>query len=140
MKPLKIIWATVLLSLGGILLGSGIFATFNTSISKEEQREQAIACLVFGVPLTAWGGWIVLGLSQDKQRAERDRLNAAFSKLLIQGDGRITPLAFSLETGLAGQMAKVYLDERAKEFDANFDVDDQGNVNYRFHVGKFDQS
>jgi len=140
MKPLKIIWATVLLSLGGILLGSGIFATFNTSISKEEQREQAIACLVFGVPLTAWGGWIVLGWSQDKQRAERDRLNAAFSKLLIQGDGRITPLAFSLETGLAGQMAKVYLDERAKEFDANFDVDDQGNVNYRFHVGKFDQS
>ena len=140
MKPLKIIWATVLLSLGGILLGSGIFATFNSSISKEEQREQAIACLVFGMPLAAWGGWIVLGLSQDKQRAERDRLNAAFSKLLIQGDGRITPLAFSLETGLAGQMAKVYLDERAKEFDANFDVDDQGNVNYRFHVGKFDQS
>lgn len=140
MKPLKIIWATVLLSLGVILVGSGIYAPFNTAVSKEEQKEGAIACLVFGVPLTAWGGWIVLGLSQDKQRAERDRLNAAFSKLLIQGDGRITPLAFSLETGLAGQMAKVYLDERAKEFDANFDVDDQGNVNYRFHVGKFDQS
>lgn len=139
MKPLKIIWATVLLSLGGILIGSGIYAPFNGDISKQEQGEQAIACLVFGVPLAAWGGWIVLGLSQDKQRAERDRLNAAFSKLLIQGDGRITTLAFSLETGLPGNMAKVYLDERAKEFDANFDVDDQGNVNYRFHVGKFNQ-
>ena len=140
MKPLKIIWATVLLSLGIVLIGSGIYAPFNSAISKEEQREEAIACLVFGVPLAAWGGWIFLGLRQDKQQQERDRLNAAFSKLLTQSDGRITTLAFSMETGLPGEMAKVYLDERAKEFDANFDVDDEGNVNYRFHVGKFDPS
>ncbi len=140
MKPLKTIWATVLLSLGIVLIGSGIYAPFNSAISKEEQREEAIACLVFGVPLAAWGGWIVLGLRQDKQQQERDRLNAAFSKLLTQSDGRITTLAFSMETGLSGEMAKVYLDERAKEFDANFDVDDEGNVNYRFHVGKFDPS
>ena len=140
MKPLKIIWATVLLSLGIVLIGSGIYAPFNSAISKQEQREEAIACLVFGVPLAAWGGWIVLGLRQDKQQQERDRLNAAFSKLLTQSDGRITTLAFSMETGLPGEMAKVYLDERAKEFDANFDVDDEGNVNYRFHVGKFDPS
>ena len=140
MKPLKTIWATVLLSLGIVLIGSGIYAPFNSAISKQEQREEAIACLVFGVPLTAWGGWIVLGLRQDKQQQERDRLNAAFSKLLTQSDGRITTLAFSMETGLPGNMAKVYLDERAKEFDANFDVDDEGNVNYRFHVGKFDPS
>ena len=140
MKPLKTIWATVLLSLGIVLIGSGIYAPFNSAISKEEQREEAIACLVFGVPLAAWGGWIVLGLRQDKQQQERDRLNAAFSKLLTQSDGRITTLAFSMETGLPGEMAKVYLDERAKEFDANFDVDDEGNVNYRFHVGKFDPS
>ena len=140
MKPLKTIWATVLLSLGIVLIGSGIYAPFNSAISKEEQREEAIACLVFGVPLAAWGGWIVLGLRQDKQQQERDRLNAAFSKLLTQSDGRITTLAFSMETGLSGEMAKVYLDERAKEFDANFDVDDEGNVNYRFHMGKFDPS
>lgn len=140
MKPLKTIWATVLLSLGIVLIGSGIYAPFNSAISKQEQREEAIACLVFGVPLAAWGGWIVLGLRQDKQQQERDRLNAAFSKLLTQSDGRITTLAFSMETGLSGEMAKVYLDERAKEFDANFDVDDEGNVNYRFHVGKFDPS
>ena len=140
MKPLKTIWATVLLSLGIVLIGSGIYAPFNSAISKEEQREEAIACLVFGVPLAAWGGWIFLGLRQDKQQQERDRLNAAFSKLLTQSDGRITTLAFSMETGLPGEMAKVYLDERAKEFDANFDVDDEGNVNYRFHVGKFDPS
>ena len=140
MKPLKTIWATVLLSLGIVLIGSGIYAPFNSAISKQEQREEAIACLVFGVPLAAWGGWIVLGLRQDKQQQERDRLNAAFSKLLTQSDGRITTLAFSMETGLSGNMAKVYLDERAKEFDANFDVDDEGNVNYRFHVGKFDPS
>lgn len=140
MKPLKTIWATVLLSLGIVLIGSGIYAPFNSAISKQEQREEAIACLVFGVPLAAWGGWIVLGLRQDKQQQERDRLNAAFSKLLTQSDGRITTLAFSMETGLPGNMAKVYLDERAKEFDANFDVDDEGNVNYRFHVGKFDPS
>ena len=140
MKPLKTIWATVLLSLGIVLIGSGIYAPFNSAISKQEQREEAIACLMFGVPLAAWGGWIVLGLRQDKQQQERDRLNAAFSKLLTQSDGRITTLAFSMETGLPGNMAKVYLDERAKEFDANFDVDDEGNVNYRFHVGKFDPS
>ncbi|MBM0743273.1 hypothetical protein JOY44_16915 [Phormidium sp. CLA17] len=140
MKLLTTVWATVLLSLSVVLIGSGIYAPFNTDISRKERKEGAIACLAFGVPLAAWGGWIVLGLRQDKQQQQRDRLNTAFSKLLDQGDGRITTLAFSMETGLSGKLAKVYLDERAKEFDANFDVDDQGNVNYRFYVGKFDQT
>jgi len=37
-------------------------------------------------------------------------------------------------TGLTGEMAKTYLDERAREFSANFDVDDEGNLFYCFNL------
>jgi len=70
-----------------------------------------------------------------KQQEEHDRLQSTFFKLLKQGNGRITALGFAMETGLTGAMAKAYLDERAEEFTANFDVDEEGNMSYRFNLG-----
>ena len=75
-----------------------------------------------------------------KQQEEHNRLQSTFFKLLKQGDGRITALGFAMETGLTGAMAKAYLDERAEEFTANFDVDEEGNMSYRFNLGGISSS
>lgn len=138
-KGLKITGATVLLGFATLLIAAGLYAPLNGSISKQRQVEQSSACLLMGVPMAVWGGWIVRGLRRDKQKEAQDRLNAAFTKLLALDHGRITTLAFSLESGLTGAAAKAYLDDRAREFNANFDVDEEGNLAYRFHVGKFNQ-
>lgn len=132
-KIIKTTGAALLLGLGAILLAAGFYAPFDSENKPEERTETLIACLVFGVPLTAAGGWLVWGLSRDKQQATQDHLQATFAKLLKQNQGRITVLDFALESKLSGQLAKAYLDERSKEFNANFDVDDEGGITYRFH-------
>ena len=137
MKGVKIVWSSILLSLGLICVAAGLYAPLNSSISQQERVEQSSACLLFGVPMVVWGGWIFRGLGREKREAAHDRLKAAFAKLLAENQGQITLLAFSLETGLSGAAAKAYLNDRAKEFDAKFDVDEEGNLSYRFHVGKF---
>ncbi len=124
----------------GVLLGIGVpivlWAVTDIANPKATDKEGAVAALCFfGVPPSALGGWLILGGRRKSEQEEHDRLQASFFKLLKQGDGRITPLGFAMETGLTGALAKAYLDERANEFTANFDVDDEGNMFYRFSLG-----
>lgn len=129
----------------GVLLGIGmpivLWAVTDIANPKATDKEGAVAALCFfGVPPSALGGWLILGGRRRSEQQEHDRLQATFFKLLKQGDGRITPLSFAMETGLTGEMSKAYLDERAKEFSANFDVDDEGNMFYRFNLGGASES
>lgn len=123
----------------GVLLGIGLpialLAVTDIANPTAKNKEGAVAALcLFALPSSALGGWLVLGARRKDQQEMSDRLQTAFFKLLKQGDGRITPLSFAMETGLTGAMAKAYLDERASEFGANFDVDDEGNMFYRFNL------
>ena len=131
-KIIKTTSAAILLSLSVILLASAIYAPFDSQTKPEERLDGLIACLVFGIPMTVAGGWLAWSLVQDRQHQHRDRLQAAIAKLLRQNQGRVTVLDFALETKLSGDQAKQYLDERAREFNANFDVDDEGGIAYRF--------
>ena len=126
--------ATAILGLGSLCLAAGLYAPFNKTITSEERASEFAACLAFGAPLTAWGTWIAWSLRQQNQKQRSDCLQASFFSLLQQGNGRITPLSFAMATGLTGEIAKTYLDERAREFSANFDVDDEGNVFYCFNL------
>lgn len=126
--------------LAGVLLGIGVPIVLLSAIDlanpKSTGKEGTIAILcVFGLPPSALGGWLVLGGRRRREQETSDRLQSVFFKLLKQGDGRITPLGFAMEAGLTGELAKAYLDERAKEFSANFDVDEEGNMFYRFNLG-----
>jgi hypothetical protein len=133
-KGLKITGASILVGLGTLFLAAALYAPFDSSSSYQKRLDGGVACLVFGVPMVAWGGWIFRGLGRDKQKALSDRLNATFAKLLADNRGQITLLGFALEAGLDGTAAKAYLDDRAKEYNANFDVDEEGNLTYRFHI------
>ncbi|XHX78863.1 MAG: bL12 family ribosomal protein [Stenomitos frigidus ULC029] len=123
----------------GVLLGIGVpitlWAVTDVVNPQSTDREGAVAALCFfGIPPSALGGWLVLGGRRKSKQEEHDRLQSTFFKLLKQGNGRITALGFAMETGLTGAMAKAYLDERAEEFVANFDVDEEGNMSYRFNL------
>jgi ribosomal protein L7/L12 len=126
--------------MAGVLLGIGIpialWAVTDIVNPRSTDRDDAVAALCFfGIPPSALGGWMIFGGRRRSRREEDDRLQTTFFHLLKQGNGRITALSFAMATGLTGAMAKAYLDERASEFSANFDVDDEGNMFYRFNLG-----
>jgi hypothetical protein len=133
MKLIKKVTAGFLVSLGGVIVLSGVYAPFNHEIDREEQMSQAIACLIFGLPMTGVGGWMFWSLYQQGEKEKRDRLQSAFFKLLEEGKGQITVLRFAKETHLPGEEAKQFLDAKAKEFNATVDVDEIGGIFYCFH-------
>ena len=104
-----------------------------------EARDTAIGGLILGVPSVLLGGWLALGAYRQGQQEKKviaqqagDRLHSAFFELLQAGNGYITILQFALEAQLTATAAKQYLDERAKEFDATFDVSNEGAISYYF--------
>lgn len=130
----KKVAATLLVGFGGICIIAGVYAPFNSEITQQERREQAIACLLVGVPLTGWGGWIFRGIAQQSKKETQLRLQSIFYRQIEQGKGQITVLRFAMEAQLPGKEAKHYLDEKAKEFQGSFEVTENGDVTYRFHV------
>lgn len=135
MKLIKKLSAGFLLTLGSICLIAAAYAPFNHDISPEEQRSEAMACLLFGLPVTSAGGWMAWRLHQQGKKKKRDRLQSIFYELLKQSKGQITALQFAMEAKLTGTEAKQFLDEQAREFNANFDVNTQGEFFYFFNIG-----
>lgn len=77
------------------------------------------------------GGWLWHHYQQ-VQVSQGQTLNAIFYQLLQTYGGRITVLDFAMTTRLSAIAARHYLDDRAKEFFAHFEVTDQGDVIYVF--------
>ena len=107
--------------------------------------------LVWGVGLLLWKTlwlWFPLlaigyGLwrQQQWQRQNQQReLNQAFYELIQLQQGKVTVLEFAMKTHLTGEEARCYLDDRAKEFSALFEVGDQGEMIYLFPNSKHDES
>lgn len=129
--------------LAGILLGVGlpisllaVLSLLNPKTTATDKTEAAAVLLVLGVAPTTAGGWLALKAQQQRQQEGRDRLRAIFFQLLREGNGQITPLRLAMEAGLDGETAKAYLQERATEFDATFNVSEQGTISYYFDLGK----
>ena len=134
----KRIAAGVLLTFGGFFLLAAISIPFDKDENPDAKAEQLAACLVVGIPLTAWGGWIAWSLNRETRVKERDRLQAIFFQLAKETDGCMSVMQFSMAANLPGDKAKTFLDERAKEFSANFEVDEQGGIFYRFPIKAID--
>ncbi len=139
MKQIKKVAATVLLVIGlPISLTFGYLA-LSQELPRQEREGMVGALLLLGLPPTVGGAWLVWSLRQQHQQELRDRLHTAFSKLLQANDGNITVLSFSMETQLSGKDAKAFLDERAQEFNATFQVGEAGGVVYCFDLGKVER-
>jgi hypothetical protein len=97
--------------------------------------------MIFGIPTLVLGGWLSLGLyrqgKQEKkalQKQTSDRLQSLFYQMVLENHGRVTLLGFAMQSELPATTAKEFLDERARDFNANFKVSEDGIVSYYFDV------
>ncbi|MEH2164837.1 MAG: hypothetical protein V7K38_28230 [Nostoc sp.] len=97
--------------------------------------------LIFGVPSLTLGTWLALGLYRQSRQEKKalnqqcsDRLQSLFYEMLQENHGRVTVLGFAMQSQLPAAHARQYLDEKAKEFNANFKVNEEGAVSYHFDV------
>lgn len=139
MKPIKTVAAGLLLAVGFLFL---IIAVSGLGETDPKERQNAlIGGLGFGVPAVGMGGWLAWGLYRDGKnkklaldKEESDRLQGIFFQMIRERNGQITALHFAMESQLSAHQAKQYLEEQAKEFNADFEVSDRGDVVYRFKV------
>ena len=141
---IKIIKKTVagfLLLIGvPIILLVGVEALSPTT--EAEDREGALAALfLFGMPPTLAGCSLLWSVSQqnklEKQKREQEvqeYLQSVFFHLVSRGKGRISLLGFSQAASVSGEVAQKFLEEKAQEFDAHFDVRESGTVTYHFKI------
>lgn len=134
MRLFKRLAAGVLLTVGGLFLIAAISIPFDQDEDPGVKNEQLLGCLLLGIPPTGLGGWLAWTLHREAQVRDGDRLRSAFFQLAKETAGCMSVMQFAMAVNLPGDQAKAFLDERAAEFDANFSVDDQGGVFYRFPI------
>ncbi|WP_071190510.1 hypothetical protein [Trichormus sp. NMC-1] len=101
----------------------------------------AMQGIIFGVPTAILGVWLALGLYKQNRQEKKainqqtnEYLRSQFYQMLQQNQGKITLLSFAMQSQLPATEARKYLDEKAKEFNANFQVTEEGAVSYHFDV------
>lgn len=144
MKLLKKWAAGLLLSFGFLCLTVTVSKLVDGDIApnqKAEVTDTAMTGIVLAIPALLVAGWLLWSLYQEGQEKtternpeENERLQALFFQMLQERNGQITVLHFAMESQLSGKEAQKFLDEKAKEFNANFEVSDRGDVIYRFKV------
>ncbi|MHC5744680.1 MAG: hypothetical protein ACYTXT_22825 [Nostoc sp.] len=114
---------------------------FNPPNATYEDNNAAVGGLIFGVPTLTLGTWLALGLYRQSRQEKKainqqvsDRLQSIFYEMLQENHGRVTVLGFAIQSQLPAAHARQYLDEKAKEFNANFKVNEEGAVSYHFDV------
>lgn len=137
MKLIKKAAAGLLLTLGIFILICSARTRFSHNNTFPDTRvDKAIDYLLLGVPITAAGGWLAWTLHQQDRKQVQQRLQSLFYQLLNQNEGKITLMQFALEAQLTAGVAKQYLDEKAKEFGATFNVSEDGQIYYCFHSNR----
>jgi hypothetical protein len=99
-----------------------------------QRSDSAVALLCFGIAPMALGGWLLWDGKRRQQRFQSGHLDDLFYMLLRQNAGTITTLGLAMQSELSGAAAKAFLDDRAREFNANYEVTAQGDVVYVFDV------
>jgi hypothetical protein len=85
------------------------------------------------IATTAGMAW-AYKLYQQQQKNKLAHLDSVFYRLIQENQGRVTALDLAMNAKLPGSKVQEYLDERAKEFTADFEVTEQGGILYYFQV------
>lgn len=101
----------------------------------------AVAVVLLVMVLRLLLPWLVLGavaagavLLWRRRQTEEQARYRLFYDLIDRHQGRLTVFTFARAANLSGQAARTFLDARAKEFFANFEPTDSGDVLYHFPV------
>lgn len=137
MQVVKKIFAGLLLLIG---LPIVILAAVDLADPDEarESKEGALAAMVFfGLPSVAISTGLIFNLRQNHQRQSQQiglLREQSFLQLLQQQHGEISAASFALAAKIPLEEAKVYLDEKAQQLDADFEVGDNREIIYRFPI------
>ncbi|MBD1910772.1 MULTISPECIES: hypothetical protein [unclassified Leptolyngbya] len=135
MRLFQKVLAGFLFAIGAPMLIGAICLLPNPNATKED-KEAGLGLLVLGVPPLVGAGLLVWNLRHTAGQAEESKeqkLEQSFLRVLQANGGVITPLRLAAETGMPISDAKTYLDEKAQELNATFDVSEEGGITYRFH-------
>jgi ribosomal protein L7/L12 len=124
--------------MGVLCLGRALETGLDRNPNRLNKGETITAGLLLGVPSTGMGTWLVADLRRQRRQQEAQRLQGTFFQLVKAGRGKVTPLRFAMEAQVDGETAKQYLSDRALEYDATFQVDDDGGITYCFNLGEVD--
>jgi len=97
--------------------------------------------IIYGFPSLALGGWLALGMFRRGKKEENAiakqidlHLQSMFYRMISENQGRITVLGFAMQSQLPASTAREFLDDQAKQFNANFKVNEDGAVSYHFDI------
>jgi hypothetical protein len=69
---------------------------------------------------------------KSEQQTGTTDLQSTFYKLVEKNQGSITVMQLAIAAGISGEDSKAYLEQQAKQFEANFEVSETGTVVYTF--------
>lgn len=106
-----------------------------------QKNRVAIEGFIFGLPTSILGSWLALSLYRERRQQKNvlnqkinEQLQSTFYRMILENEGRITVLKFAMHSQLPPATAKEYLDQKAKEFNADFNVNEDGGISYYFDV------
>jgi hypothetical protein len=134
MKSMTKTLAVVSLAFGLLMTIPTTAEVIGIKAPPSQRSDSAVALLCFGIAPMALGGWLLWDGKRRQQRFQSGHLDDLFYMLLRQNAGTITTLGFAMQSELNGAEAKTFLDDRAREFNANYEVTAQGDVVYVFDV------
>lgn len=139
MKLIRKIAAGLFLLLGVPTTILCLTILMNPNLSSEDRELTWFSVIVLGLPPTGLGGWLAWDLYAQSQREKAakaqeklNQLQTTFYQLIQDQDGEISVLRLAAAAEISGEEAKAFLDDKAKEFSADFGVSDRGDVFYRF--------
>ncbi|MGF1493207.1 MAG: hypothetical protein ACFBSC_12295 [Microcoleaceae cyanobacterium] len=74
-----------------------------------------------------------------QQRQEQDKLaylDEIFYQLVQENQGQVTPLDLAMKSRLSGSEVQQYLEQKAIEFSAQFEITEEGAIIYRFQTAQ----
>lgn len=96
----------------------------------------AVAWQFILVGISAIAFWLAWRHLQRKKRQKQALLKEVFYQLVQENQGYVTPLDLAVKADISGDEAQSYLQECAREFSADLEVSDRGNLIYFFSTAQ----
>ncbi|MGB2925658.1 MAG: serine/threonine-protein kinase [Limnothrix sp.] len=113
-----------------------IFEINNPNVIQEERDGAMAALVIFGLPLTASGSWMLWSLRSRvrKEKFDSEWVRQSFYNVIDETAGEVSVLKFAQTSKLPGKEAQRYLEARAKEFDGDVRRSPEGETTYHFKL------
>ncbi|MEM7580880.1 MAG: hypothetical protein AAF316_13740 [Cyanobacteria bacterium P01_A01_bin.80] len=112
-----------------------------TPLIESAYNNSALLGIAFGIPTSFLGIWLTASLYLQERKEKlvliqkmNQQLQSNFYRMLEENAGCMSVLNFAMRSQISTDMAREYLDGKAKELNADFKVSEQGTVFYYFNI------